>query len=870
MLAGFAALAVPVILHLIAQQRFPVQPIPNIRLLQSERRTNAYAARPVDLWQLLLRLLVVTLVVLAMTRPALHSTAVGRSARNIIVVLDCSPSMLAAGQGTPSSFQQARAKALELLNAATPRDHVAYIEAGASARIASPLTGDAAAVAAKAALSQISYGGGGGTAHAIARACAMLAARKEALSEVYVLSDMRRNSLDGWDDRDRAALADARRSLGDRLRIHFVSFAPKAVSNVGIVDVKLTPERISTGSGAHLVTTIRNVSDAEQEVALQLATRSSRNVRRTVKVPAGSETIVDLATSLDSTVNTVCKVELSTPDALSVDNACWVPVRLDPRFEVLVIDGSREKPPPPPAWAGPAPAAQPGEGFTGASGARMLEFALNPAQFAASEGRGHSRNSFVKRVTLQAVNTAMMGASQLVVLYNVDRLPQQTMDDLRSFVKSGRSVLIVPGDDINQIDFRSSFVDVPNDTIALCPAAVENAAPVEPGTKVVLGDTIHPVMELFRDPRKGDLGAIQFRRLRKLEPAAGGRVIFSVGQMPAAVEMQAVVPGDKPEQARYRGRICVLGFGLETSWSNISLTRVFVPLVWRLTDHVAGRLGPLPVDIARSGQRAVLDCSDFAPSPEVAVLGPDDAPLRGDDGWPLEVQLSSTDSAVVADLSAIGAYKVSIPPQLPVDVHRADAKVVSGALRAATLKAAIRGGIDSFGFAGGKITREDVAGGNFGRAIVCRNVEVLLANGSSVTGDVPAGKLDEALAGRLDEVTVALASGSRTVGASEVKDGLFRQAIRLGTAGAAGRKARYIGVNLPPGETDTAPATRDAIAASFGEGGWDLVAAAEMKPAGAVAGELWYLVAIGLLLAYAAEGAVGHWLSYRREQGRVK
>ena len=43
MLAGLGSLALPVILHLIARQKFPVMDFPSIRLLQGENRTNTLA-----------------------------------------------------------------------------------------------------------------------------------------------------------------------------------------------------------------------------------------------------------------------------------------------------------------------------------------------------------------------------------------------------------------------------------------------------------------------------------------------------------------------------------------------------------------------------------------------------------------------------------------------------------------------------------------------------------------------------------------------------------------------------------------------------------------------------------------------------------
>ena len=873
MLAGFAALAVPIVLHLIARQRFPIQPIPNIRLLQVERRTNAYAVRPVDLLQLLLRLLVVGLVVLAMTRPTVLNALVGRSARNIVVFLECSPSMLASaenagadGKGGATSFARAREKAAELLKSAGPHDHVAYIEAGSAARIVSPLTGEAAGVVQAAAGATVQYGAGSSVGPALAMACTMLTPRKEALSEVYVLSDMRRNVLDGWDQKSRGAYAAARERMGGRLSVRFVDFSPKKLSNVGIADVKLAPERISTGSDAHLIATVRNLSDEEKEVAVALSVRQTAKTRRTVKVPPQSEAIVDLATSFDSTVNTYCRLDLSPPDALGVDDSFFVPVRLDSRFEVLIIDGSEPKPA---AATGGAPDVAAPQAGISVSGAKMLEFALNPAQFAAAEGRGRSRNSFVKRVTLTSVNTAMMGTSQLIVLYNVGRLPQRTHDDLRDFIKSGRSVMLIPGDEVNLIDFRTSFVNPPEGSVALSPAAVDNAVPVEPGTRVSLGGTVHPVMEPFRDLRKGDLGAIQFKRLRRLQPVAGANVIFSVGDLPAAVEMQAVVPGDKPEQRKWRGRICVLGFGLEPAWSNLALTRVFVPLMWRLTDHSAGRLGALPVDVARSGERAVLDCSDFAPLPCVAILGPDEKPLRHDDGWPMEIPLSEADSAVITDLTKLGAYKVTGQGQISVEVRLADGKTVSGAAYTTAVRAALQGKADSLIIAAGKINRADAAGASFRDAVSVKGIRLALADGSSITCDVAGGALDDALGGRVNEITVAAGGGTRKIPASDVKDKRYAEAIEFGGPGAAARKVRYVGVNAPAGESETAALSNETIKASLGDAGWQIVRANELKLTDLTAGELWYLAAIVLMLIYFAEGSLGHWLSWRRERTRV-
>ena len=879
MLAGLGALAVPVILHLIARQRFPVQPIPNIRLLQAEQRTNAYAVRPVDLYQLVLRLLVVAAVVLAISRPVVWS-GFGRTARNIVVVLDCSPSMLISTGGTDSGkvFDRARAVAVELLKSAGPHDEVAYIEAGSAARIVIPLSGDPAQAARLAEKAQVQFRGGSSAGPAIAKACELLAARREALSEIYVLSDLRQNVLDGWDDRARATFAATREKLGARLKLRFVDFAPDKVENLGIVDVGVSPGRVSIGTDAHLAATIRNVSDKDQDVSVNLALRRAVKSRRAVKVPAHSEAVVDMPIGFDAPMNTYCRLDLSPADTLAVDDSFFVPIRLDRRFEVLIIDGTEPKQP-------PAVVAKPAEGTATSgqpaatsaqpasiTGAKMLEFALNPAQFAGAGGRGRTRNSFVKTVSVSAVRTAILGTSNLIVLYDVGKLPQQTLDDLQDFVKSGRSVLIVPGEDVNLIDLRTNFLGA-KDRIPLCPADVDNPVKIEPGTKVSLGATVHPVMEPFTDLQKGDLGSIQFRQLRVLKPASGASVIFSVGDRPAAVEMRAAVPGDVPEQRERRGRICVLGFGLESEWSDLPVTRVFVPLIWRLTDHLGGRLGALPVDVARSGERLAIDCSDFVPSPTVALLAPDGTPMKGGDGWPLELPLSDSGSTVVSGLTEIGAYEVTGQGQVDVDVHMADGKTISGSAQTTAMLDAIRGKASSVNVRGTgtarKVNREDVAGKDFRTAIDVKGVKVKPADGGEFVCEATAAALDDALSGRTGEITISVGSTKRKLTLAEVKGGGFADAIEIGSATAAGRKSRFIGVNPPAGETDTTPVGTKKLAAAFGSTGWDVVPAANAKLSELKAGELWYLVAFLLMLAYFAEGTIGHWLSYRRESTRV-
>ena len=88
MLAGLRGLSVPIIIHLIHRQRLKPQLLATSQFLDQQDLANAFAPVPRDLLQLLLRLLLLALFVLLMSRlvmarhkrrPADH----GRGARSV-------------------------------------------------------------------------------------------------------------------------------------------------------------------------------------------------------------------------------------------------------------------------------------------------------------------------------------------------------------------------------------------------------------------------------------------------------------------------------------------------------------------------------------------------------------------------------------------------------------------------------------------------------------------------------------------------------------------------------------------------------------------------------------------------------------------
>jgi hypothetical protein len=130
---GLAALAVPVIIHLIQKERKNVVAFPSLMFLKRVPYQSVRRHRIRHWWLLLMRLAAMALIVAAFARPFIRGTSLAAStdgARDVVILLDRSYSM-----GHGDQWQRAQRAAMDVVDGLEPGDRASLVTFSTSASV---------------------------------------------------------------------------------------------------------------------------------------------------------------------------------------------------------------------------------------------------------------------------------------------------------------------------------------------------------------------------------------------------------------------------------------------------------------------------------------------------------------------------------------------------------------------------------------------------------------------------------------------------------------------------------------------------------------------------------------------------------------
>ena len=526
-LAGLAALAVPVLLHLRRRDKDTPQRFPSLMFLDRLPIRTADRRRITDWPLLLLRALALVLLVLAFARPFLPAraaSAAAGSARTVVLLLDRSMSM-----GHRDVWPAALDSARRTVNALRPGDRVAVVLFDDEAEIVQPLTADRALALAAIAKARP---GEAGTRYAAGLRAARQLVADEAPGDrvdVVIVTDLQRSGLSG--------VAGLELPASFAIRTAAVSARDRANARLGAVDA-----RRGERAGRPIVSIRTRVesrgaaASRRMSVMLRLNGRPSGTVL--VNVPSDGEAPVAFE-SVPLPAGLVSGEVTIDPDALAADDTAFFAFSSDDLLRVLLVTSDE--------WT-------PDE--TG-----YLERAL------AVPGTPTVR---VERVRGSALNGRTLGTAALVMLWDAPLPGGSAGTALAAWVQRGGGLVIVAG---RRLGMRASATSV-------APATVSGRTERSGDQAGALGDVRvdHPLLAPFRETRAA-LHAPRFSRYARLEPAERAEVIARFDDGAAAIV----------ERREGAGRVVMVGAPLDARAGDFPLQPAYLPFVRRLVVYTSGR-----------------------------------------------------------------------------------------------------------------------------------------------------------------------------------------------------------------------------------------------------------------------------------------
>jgi len=545
LLFGIAAVAVPIIIHLLNRRKFRKVNWAAMKFVKLSIDQNQRRMRLEDLILLLLRCALLALLALALARPVMRqseSSFMGQAGVTSVLVLDNSFSM-GLEDGEATRFERAKAACTNILDSLPSGSSVAlYLGSDVVRPVIEEPVFDLDAVREGVASAPLSD-------HATAlfpsveRAVSELEGSTSVRREVYVVTD---NQELGW--RQSALMQKLLKKHDGDIRVHFVVVGGEgATDNLGITALAPAEGLVTVGKPVRINVAVRNFSNREQKaITVSLRVGDANGTVSDVFIPtleAGSTQAFPFLITLDQPGLHTVRATIMDGDRLPADNRRSIVINALKQISVLVINGDSKDEDE--TWA--------------------LEEAMAPA------ARNKKADFYVRTVTRQARDLLEVEAQvvdwssyRLVVLANVKSLSSGIVEQLARYVGAGNGLLVFPGSEIDEAFYNDEL----HKRLALLPAsfggARGDAGQAEVFTTLQSANYEHPVVDMWNNPDSGSLGGrgrgVRFFRYQLLQPPralARSQLEEQSGQWYAKGEEESYsgwVVGDEGAPAeRYQG-----------------------------------------------------------------------------------------------------------------------------------------------------------------------------------------------------------------------------------------------------------------------------------------------------------------------------
>lgn len=612
-LLGLLTVAVPIYLHLYYRKTPVKRDFPSLKLLRLANQTLLNRLKLKNWLLLALRLLVLLLLTSALARPLLNlaggSAGAGNGAPSaFVIVLDNSLSMGATHQGI-ALFNAAKGKAIEILEHMGPYDKASIVLLNDPGTILFPqLTWDKSEL--KEAVRNAPLSMAGTSLYgSLLPAVKLLAPVKSYKRSVYLITDVTENAwkpfLEQYD----------LRKIDPSLDLVLVPIGgDTAPPNLAVTELALNTPLVLKNRPGTLQVTIANFSARQQKTTVSVFIDGDKKLEVPVDLTAGEKKRV--TASCTFTIEGISHVRASlSGDSLTYDDSRHLAVKVLAPQRVLILR-------PPPDREGRETADD-----------LFLRLALNPLN--RTEG---SMFQIERRLPEEAQGLSLAPYTA-VFMVNARQLPEDLVRNLSNYVLGGGNLVVFPGSRTDPNWYNTHLLDNPGPQYLLPGRLVKrlgNAVSKSIVYQLTDIDLGHPAFKLFTGEDNGDPGRARIFEFFQIEPNPQALVLARLSHgLPAIIE-----------EPRGQGRVLLVAFPADTSWSDWPFKPTFLPFLHQSVLSMIGR-GGLARDNIQPGSPVSMLLREEGLT-KVTLFSPDgkshDLPIRREGPGMINVSTTDTES----------------------------------------------------------------------------------------------------------------------------------------------------------------------------------------------------------------------------------
>jgi hypothetical protein len=473
-LLGGAAIAAPIIIHLLNRQRYKRVEWAAMRFIVEAIKRTHRRLKLEELILLAMRCAILILLAATLARPYFTGSFLGMRAEgnfHAIVAIDSTYSM-EAQVGHQKFFDRAREVAGQIIGTLKRGDKLSIVTASRHAATlhADPTVRFEEAVAELNELKVSHFGGA--LVDSLETIRTLVTRSKPLKSHIYVITDNQARFWHGLETFENKKLLDDLTSPAvHAARLAVIDVGSPIAGNLAAVSLRADAPIVTPNIPFRFVAEIASFSDAPATTDVSLSVDGERIMTQSVAVDPGKTSTVTFGYSFPRAGAHYASVELEA-DPLLTDNRRYFALQVEEMIKVLVVD----------------PKASMRDSETETFGLRM---ALNPL---VSENRQDV--SPLRPVMISPEELAVVPLSEYaaVILADVERIPPPVIEALTDYVKNGGGVMVFGGPRVDPASYTQHFFRNGEGFLAAPLTGRGGVTDQSRFTRVDLEPTDHPVV----------------------------------------------------------------------------------------------------------------------------------------------------------------------------------------------------------------------------------------------------------------------------------------------------------------------------------------------------------------------------------------